>query len=178
MKSKLFTLFSLVSLLLFVVICVLWAGTRSERLRLSHNVAHCTYDTYEQRIEKVAINRGRFEFSFLSDTSKLVDPGPPPEDDIDWRVTRWHGDPWPVDTLPRRLGFGLVYGRNQGFVVVVIWIPTWFACLVTAVMPARWSHRRIRSARSTATGCCPSCGYDLRATPDRCPECGTMTVPA
>ena len=35
--------------------------------------------------------------------------------------------------------------------------------------------RRRRGARRP--GHCPTCGYDLRATPDRCPECGHTALP-
>lgn len=37
-------------------------------------------------------------------------------------------------------------------------------------------RQAIREHRN-ATGCCVQCGYDLKATPARCPECGTVSNP-
>jgi hypothetical protein len=40
-----------------------------------------------------------------------------------------------------------------------------------------WLIRRAGAKNRSRRGLCHVCGYDLRATPERCPECGTVRVP-
>jgi hypothetical protein len=57
-----------------------------------------------------------------------------------------------------------------------LWIPYWLLLMLTCPLPlwAMTIHRRRRNRASRRSrGLCEDCGYDLRATPGRCPECGT-----
>ena len=56
-------------------------------------------------------------------------------------------------------------------------VPMWFVASATALPPALWLlgvYRRRAAAARRASGRCAACGYDLRATPGRCPECGAV----
>ena len=57
---------------------------------------------------------------------------------------------------------------NAGFV-----LPLWQPAALTLVLPALGFHRPRRAIRRHRANQCPHCGYDVRATPTRCPECGT-----
>lgn len=56
-------------------------------------------------------------------------------------------------------------------------IPYGLVAPLTLLPPAVWTIAQLRRRRSPRTGLCPTCGYDLRATPTRCPECGHKVNP-
>jgi predicted amidophosphoribosyltransferase len=48
--------------------------------------------------------------------------------------------------------------------------PIWWVCLLLAIRPAVRLAGALGARRRK--GQCEGCGYDLRASNDRCPECG------
>ena len=90
-------------------------------------------------------------------------------DDSHWtpRVsTRW---------LP---GFFAGWGRSTPHVKLdgrwTVEVPHWFVIVLAGALPAVRGVRLWRARRAPRAGLCRACGYDLRATPERCPECGAV----
>ena len=56
-------------------------------------------------------------------------------------------------------------------------LPYWTICAILTVLPVHQFMSEMRRRRRTGTRVCAACGYDLRATPHRCPEGGATPVP-
>jgi hypothetical protein len=86
-------------------------------------------------------------------------------------------------TFLHRSGFRFSSGKSDNGFVNGVWaswswgfllsMPYWFLALVFLVLPARRFVGAL-SRRPLYGNLCAKCHYDLRATPDRCPECGTI----
>jgi hypothetical protein len=176
----LFALCSAVSLLLFVAACVLWM--RSYRTMDNfgrYAVDPATPSTFAEA-RGVGTARGAFTFGHVrvSDPSQLG--WTPPPRGTSWR---WMSDPVSSSGLYPRTWSWLGFARwdqplnknNGGGFARGFQVPLWAIALLSAVAPALWlarAHLRSRQTRRRQAGLCPGCGYDLRASPERCPECG------
>ena len=72
-------------------------------------------------------------------------------------------------------GLGFRFGGRRG-PSGSLWnlaVPYWFITAATAAPPVIWAVRRRRRRSWSGRGFCRECGYDMRATPGRCPECGS-----
>ena len=75
------------------------------------------------------------------------------------------------------LGIGTRSGTGGNSVSRVqntrIVFPFWLLGCVCAIVPARTMWAVSKKMHRRRRGYCLQCGYDLRASSDRCPECGT-----
>jgi hypothetical protein len=65
----------------------------------------------------------------------------------------------------------------QGMTVQIITIPLWLPLLLTGLIATLLLLARRRLYNRRKLGHCLQCGYDLRSSKEKCPECGTA-IPA
>lgn len=84
----------------------------------------------------------------------------------------------------RRVSFGTSFlgisvnpqykGTQNDILELNCTFPYWLVLVLAAVLPGLWIASARRSRNGLAYPSCKFCGCDLRATPDRCPECGSI----
>jgi hypothetical protein len=184
MIRRLFTIFSAVSLFLLVPTAVFWVRS----YWIADVAAAAFTHSAVREIESLQIesNRGvltiwplRMDYAAQSEFDAVLR-----------RIPKSHflRDKW----LARRVviggpGFWHGLGFHFGRVYVTtprgcqrsssVSIPHWLLVMFLALVPLFWSISRWRRARHYGSGQCQVCGYDLSATPERCPECGSPVAP-
>jgi len=183
---------TVVSLLLFVAILGLWASSGGNPIAIELSRCftsepdhvrslHCVAAAWDGRII-LGRDRWRWEGERLEEgRARAADHGPA------WRWTRsstpgwwgqtyWGGSSWG----PLRWDFTdwttpAFLGERR-----LVSVPCWLVAMSAGSFPAwrgfRFLRRRQIRRQMARAGRCAACGYDLRATPGRCPECGARSA--
>ena len=166
MGRRLFTILSAVSLLLAIMTLVFWIRSRTVYDTLSFSATppfrtigscdgHLIFDGFVGRAQHF----GKYWHPTPVDRGKIAGES---YNYLYW--TRGH----------RFAGFAaarMSVPDERDYLLITV--PHWFVALLFSGCPTWWwIKRRVRYG----PGLCQRCGYDLRATPDRCPECGTVSA--
>lgn len=184
MRRHKLAILSAVSLLLCVGIGLLWSRSHQHadhvtftRIRNVGDTHQISYFALESRHGGLAakLDTEIYQLAYITDAERARPVNV-------WRAQR--GERGPSDypqafsrSAPKWGGFSYQWTTNPATVARDLIVPAWFAMALTAVLPLIWLARAERRSRRDArrrAGLCVTCGFDLRATPTRCPECGTI----
>ena len=151
---------TVVCLLLSAAVGWIWIKAPSEREQL-HILRVGTPDKYCF----VAASMGQIQLTRLV---PLPAPVVTPAEWARWRSEyrpderfRWSGFSFDVVATGYR-------GVPMTSTAYVVGVPNWAILLVLLLVPAHRAIAATRRRRLQKAGCCFKCGYDLRASPDRC----------
>jgi hypothetical protein len=119
--------------------------------------------------------------SILFGTGCLLDDNTSLHHRIEARLPIWnfawgyvYGDMGDFIWLHGGFGFAREYYETINAQNWCLVFPHWSMVILTAILPSILVYRLWRGKHKLIRGFCFACGYDLRATPDRCPECGSV----
>ena len=202
--SRPFTLLATLSALLFLATLFLWLRGRHTRDGVWYTTDSTRYSVHSYRgrvwfwtlsavpspTASVWPTPAKMNAGFVRDSA--------PDSWYDQFAATGRGPRLPEDFLdapaqygpPARQLLGFRYVRNNAWWPIAqlrfnypkaestaLYVPHWFLALLTATLPALWIRRTLQGRSNHRRGLCPTCGYDLRASPDECPECGTKRKP-
>jgi hypothetical protein len=183
-NRRLLNLLTFLSLLLCVAVCLLWVRSYWVADAV-HRVRGQPYSDDSRFLWSRGLesNRGWVELAWKNSYVRRASmrPGEPWFEDHTtlteeqpfnkrWRLDR------PAWQVVRCDGWS-----HPGEEYAAVAVPHWLLAAAFAAGPAyrlRTTARRSRAARRMRRRQCPTCGYDLRAAPGRCPECGTAAADA
>lgn len=174
MRRRLFTLLSAFSALLSVLLALVWLRSffAQDDVRVGRSSADGTrhHDLHIRSGGLVAAEFGRWTDWGMED--------PWPETRRRFAGLRWTHESSPP--APQGIGSWIWWDhyvdQPSGGGANEVWrvqVRPWLLLVPPMILPTLWLRRFVRRRRMRRSGLCRACGYDLRATTDRCPECGT-----
>jgi len=165
------------SWLLLILAILIWLRSRiiTDEFILGRN-GYASDGTLIRRLVTVRASGNYLQISFGHISSLLFNAVSPTEEGF-YHLTHVPGNAdmslWVIWSL-----WGFSYSRIQNPMLMarIFTVPIWSLALAFAILPAVGLAKRLRHSRRLSSNLCPTCGYDMRATPERCPECGTAAA--
>ena len=169
MARRILNVLTILSLVLCLAASMLWVRSHwaADRFRVFRVPRVVALVSVHGRVGVACrkVNQAALDVPVHADRRFRLDSGPAAE-------TPFWADDWP-DWNAR--GFQFVRADDTISWQWRLWVPLWFLVLALSLLPAASLMNRRRETYRKKHCRCPACGYDLRATPGRCPECGATS---